>query len=98
MTCSALHTTPLPTVAAKPQRKAIAKGQLLIGGKWRDAASGETIDNLDPTTEGVTTTVAKASVAETTAAVDAAYEAFEDVPWSRMHHEERAKSCSGWRI
>jgi aldehyde dehydrogenase (NAD+) len=91
MTCSALHTTPVPAAGAKPQRKAIAKGQLLIGGKWRDAASGETIDNLDPTTEGVTTTIAKASVAETNDAVDAAYEAFEDGPWSRMHHEQRAK-------
>ncbi|HEY6963686.1 MAG TPA: aldehyde dehydrogenase family protein, partial [Erythrobacter sp.] len=69
----------------------MAKGQLLIGGQWRDAASGETLDNLDPTTEAVTTTIAKASVAETDAAVDAAYDAFEDGPWGRMHHEERAK-------
>lgn len=75
----------------RPQRKPIAKGQLLIGGKWRDAASGETIDNIDPTTEGVTTTVAKASLKETSTAVDAAYEAFENGPWGRMHHEDRAK-------
>lgn len=74
-----------------PIRKTIAKGQLLINGQWRDSASGETIDNLDPTTESVTTTVAKASVEETQAAVDAAYEAFDTGPWGRMHHEERAK-------
>jgi aldehyde dehydrogenase (NAD+) len=77
--------------SARPQRKSIAKGRLLIGGQWRDAASGETIDNLDPTTEEVTTTVAKASVDETDAAVDAAHSAFEEGPWGRMHHEERAK-------
>lgn len=75
----------------RPQRKPLAKGQLLIGGQWRDAASGETIDNLDPTTEQVTTTVAKASIEETDAAVDAAYSAFEEGPWGQMHHEERAK-------
>ncbi len=74
-----------------PKRKKIAAGQLLIGGQWRDAASGETIDNSDPTTEELTTTVAKASVAESEMAVDAAHDAFEDGPWSRMHHEERAK-------
>jgi aldehyde dehydrogenase (NAD+) len=75
----------------RPQRKPLAKGRLLIGGQWRDAASGETIDNLDPTTEEVTTTVAKGSVDDADAAVNAAYGAFEEGPWGRMHHEERAK-------
>lgn len=75
----------------KIERKAIPKGQLLIGGQWRDSASGETMPTIDPTTEAETTVVAKASVAETNEAVDAAYEAFENGPWGRMHHEERAK-------
>lgn len=74
-----------------PRRKVLPKGQLLIGGAWRESASGETIDNIDPTTEDITTTIAKADVAEADEAVDAAYEAFEDGPWGRMHHEERAK-------
>lgn len=41
--------------AAAPARKHIPTGQLMIGGKWRDAETGETVDNLDPTTEGVGT-------------------------------------------
>jgi aldehyde dehydrogenase (NAD+) len=74
-----------------PTRKTIKPGQLLIGGAWRDAASGETTDNLDPTTEAITTTIAKATVADTQEAVDVAHHAFEEGPWGRMHHEERAK-------
>jgi len=39
MTVEALHTEPLPP-SGKPVRKAISKGQLLIGGKWVDAQAG----------------------------------------------------------
>jgi aldehyde dehydrogenase (NAD+) len=46
---------------------------------------------IDPTTEAVITEVAKASPADAEAAVNAAFRAFESGPWSRMHHEERAK-------
>lgn len=74
-----------------PTRKAMAPGQLLINGQWRDAASGETTNTSDPTTEAVITSVAKASAAEADLAVDAASHAFEEGPWGRMHHEERAK-------
>lgn len=77
--------------SAKPSRKAIPKGQLLVDGVWRDAESGETTDNIDPTTEAVTTTVAKGTINDASAAVDAAYKAFEEGPWGRMHHEDRAK-------
>ncbi|TPG16445.1 aldehyde dehydrogenase family protein [Sphingomonas koreensis] len=75
----------------RPGRIAVPRGQLLIGGQWRDSSSGETMDNLDPTTEAVTTTVAKASVEDADAAVDAARGAFENGSWVRMHHEARAK-------
>jgi aldehyde dehydrogenase (NAD+) len=75
----------------KPTRKNMAKGQLLIGGRWRDSSSGETMTTTDPTTEAVITTVAKATPEDAQAAVDAAYEAFEEGPWGKMHHEERAK-------
>jgi len=74
-----------------PRRKAIAAGQLLIDGQWRDAANGETTTTSDPTTEEVITTIAKASAEEAGEAVEAARLAFEDGPWSRMHHEQRAK-------
>jgi aldehyde dehydrogenase (NAD+) len=74
-----------------PTRKGIAKGQLLIDGKWRDSSSGETMTTTDPTTEAPITTVAKATPEDAQAAIDAAYAAFEEGPWGKMHHEERAK-------
>ncbi|WP_426443395.1 aldehyde dehydrogenase family protein [Bradyrhizobium genosp. P] len=80
--------TPQP---AKPARKPIPSGQLLINGAWRASSSGEIMTTVDPTTEAAITTVAKATVKDTDEAVDAAYAAFEDGPWSRMHQEERAK-------
>jgi aldehyde dehydrogenase (NAD+) len=77
--------------ATAPKRIPIAKGQLLINGKWCDARDGATMNTTDPTTEDVITSVAKAGPADAQAAIDAAYRAFEDGPWGRMHHEERAK-------
>jgi aldehyde dehydrogenase (NAD+) len=74
-----------------PTRKSIAKGQLLINGRWRDSSSGESMTTTDPTTEEPITQVAKATPEDANAAIDAAYEAFEEGPWGRMHHEDRAK-------
>jgi aldehyde dehydrogenase (NAD+) len=72
-------------------RKSIPKGQLLIDGEWRDARDGATMPTIDPTTEEVTTTVAKAAPVDADEAVQAAARAFESGPWSKMHGEERAK-------
>ena len=79
------------TAALLPQRSAVPKGQLLIGGKWRDASDGATMTSIDPTTEAPITQVAKATPQDAEEAVQAASRAFEEGPWSRMHHEERAK-------
>jgi aldehyde dehydrogenase (NAD+) len=76
---------------AKPKRIAISEGQLLINGMWKAAQTGETSVTSDPTTEAVIAKIAKGTPADADAAVDAAYAAFEDGPWSRMHHEDRAK-------
>lgn len=72
-------------------RPKIPRGQLLIDGQWRDSADGAIMPTVDPTTEAVITEVAKATPADAEAAVESAYRAFESGPWSRMHHEERAK-------
>jgi aldehyde dehydrogenase (NAD+) len=95
---------PSPSVTNQPQpgagrpaagqRRAhmkIARGQLLINGRWLDSYSGETMPNFDPTTEAETTQVAKGAPEDADAAVHAASRAFEEGPWGRMHHEERAK-------
>ena len=75
----------------QPKRTKIPSGQLLINGRWRDGKSGETMKTIDPTTEEVITEVVKGSPPDADDAVDAAYLAFEEGPWSKMHLEERAK-------
>ncbi len=94
MSVLALHTDPVPTASAdqaRPTRKSIPPGQLLIGGAWVDAAAGETMDVTDPTTEASITHVQKASAEDANRAIDAAHTAFEDGPWGKMRHEDRAK-------
>lgn len=80
-----------PPGIARPMRKNIPRGHLLIGGKWRDAKDGATMPTFDPTTEELITTVSKGSPADAEDAVDAASQAFEQGPWARMHLEQRAK-------
>jgi len=72
-------------------RKKIAPGKILINEKWRDARDGATMNTIDPTTEKVITSVAKASPADADEAVAAAAAAFEEGPWPKMHLEQRAK-------
>ncbi len=79
------------TTTKIPKRKPVPRGQLLIDGKWRDSSNGETMPNYDPTTEAETTQVAKGTPKDVDDAVKAASRAFEEGPWGRMHHEERAK-------
>jgi succinate-semialdehyde dehydrogenase/glutarate-semialdehyde dehydrogenase len=52
------------------------KTQLFIGGEWRDAAGGATLDVEDPATGETIATVADASAADADAALAAADEAF----------------------
>jgi aldehyde dehydrogenase (NAD+) len=76
---------------AAPKRTELPRGLLLIDGRWREALDGATMGTSDPTTEEVITEVAKASPADAALAVDAASQAFEQGPWPRMSHHERAK-------
>src|SRR5258708_36635340 len=76
---------------APPKRKKTPGGQLLIDGKWCDGKDGATMPTLDPTTEEVITEVVKGSPADAEDAVNAAYRAFEEGPWGKMHLESRAK-------
>jgi len=62
---------------------------LYIGGSWRDASDGGTIDVEDPATGKTLTTVAGASVEDGTAALDAAVEAQAD--WAATAPRERAE-------
>ena len=65
--------------------------QLLIGGRWVDAASGRTFDSINPATEDVLSRVAEADSADVDAAVAAARRAFEAQSWSGIAPAARAR-------
>lgn len=63
--------------------------QMLIGGRWVDAASGERFDSTSPYSGKVWATLPTAGAADVDAAVEAARTAFP--VWSRMLAKERAR-------
>jgi aldehyde dehydrogenase (NAD+) len=66
--------------------------RFFIDGAWAAAASDAMIDVIDSGTEELFFRVAGASADDMTRAVDAARVAFDEGPWPRMTHAERA----GW--
>jgi acyl-CoA reductase-like NAD-dependent aldehyde dehydrogenase len=72
-------------------REAVRTYQLLIGGRWVDAASGKSFEDLNPTTGEVLASVAEADTEDVRRAVAAAQAAFEDGPWGRMPGAERGR-------
>ncbi len=85
--------TPHPLLSARAGAFIAGKHQLLIGGSWRDAASGETIDIEDPCTGQVIAKVAAGARADVDLAVAAARQAL-DGPWGKMSGLERGKLIS----
>ncbi len=63
--------------------------KLWIGGEWRAAHSGRSIEIVSPNSEQVVAIVAEADEADMDAAVAAARQAFDHGPWSRMAPAER---------
>jgi acyl-CoA reductase-like NAD-dependent aldehyde dehydrogenase len=74
--------------ATRTEREA---GRMLIGGQFEDAASGETIDVLNPATGKTITTTPAGEAEDVDRAVRAARRAFLEGPWPRMSRMERAK-------
>jgi acyl-CoA reductase-like NAD-dependent aldehyde dehydrogenase len=70
--------------------------KLLIGGRWVDAAHGEVLDVVNPTTEQVIATVAAAGEQDVDLAVVCARAAFEGGPWPRMSPTARGKVLRRW--
>ena len=64
--------------------------QLFIDGSWVDPSSRDTIDVTDSTNESVFLSVAEAKDEDVAKAVEAARRAFDEGPWARMSHLERA--------
>ncbi|XP_057996846.1 aldehyde dehydrogenase family 2 member B7, mitochondrial-like isoform X2 [Hevea brasiliensis] len=68
----------------------IEHNQLLIDGKFVDAASGKTFPTLDPRTGNVIAQVAEGDAEDINRAVSAARKAFDEGPWPRMTPYERS--------
>ncbi|CAK8563055.1 unnamed protein product [Lathyrus sativus] len=64
--------------------------QLLINGKFVDAASGKTFPTYDPRTGEVIAQVAEGDAEDINRAVSAAREAFDNGPWPKMTAYERS--------
>ncbi|WP_332304255.1 NAD-dependent succinate-semialdehyde dehydrogenase [Rhizobium sp. GR12] len=66
----------------------------LIGGAWQSAATGKTVDVIDPATQAIIGTVPDMDGGETRAAIEAANAAFG--PWKKKTHAERAALLEKW--
>ena len=77
--------------APKSARPKIQQTQCFIGGKWVPAASGKTFETINPATEEVIAEVAEGDAADIDLAVEAAREAFDDGPWSKMDARDRGR-------
>jgi phenylacetaldehyde dehydrogenase len=70
--------------------------QLLIGGRWVSAASGQTLDVFDPATGEVFAQAAAGGAQDIDLAVKAARQAFEKGPWRSTPPSERARLL--WKL
>jgi len=84
-----------PTLDARVIHFIGRTSQILIDGKWSDAASGKTFDTYNPATGEVLARVAEGGREDIDRAVKAARKAF-DGPWSRMTASERGKLI--WKL
>jgi aldehyde dehydrogenase (NAD+) len=64
--------------------------RFFIGGQWVQPSSDATINVIDSGTEELFFSVAEAQAADIARAVEAARQAFDTGPWSRLTHAERA--------
>ena len=82
----------MATITETVRRPQVRQTQCFIGGKWVPAASGKTFETIHPATEEVICEVAEGDKEDVDAAVDAAREAFDNGPWSKMDARDRGQS------
>ena len=70
--------------------------QMLINGKWVDAASGKTFPTYNPATGDVLVKVAEGDREDINRAVDAARAAFDKGPWRKLSNSERGRMI--WKL
>ncbi len=64
--------------------------RFFIGGQWVEPSSDQTIDVVDSGTEELYYSIAEAAPGDVSMAVVAARRAFDEGPWPRLRHAERA--------
>ncbi|MBX3414729.1 MAG: aldehyde dehydrogenase family protein [Pirellulales bacterium] len=79
--------TTMETVS-QPQ---IRQTDCFIGGRWVPSVSGKTFETINPATEEVIAQVAEGDAADIDLAVEAARNAFEHGPWSKMDARDRGR-------
>ncbi len=65
------------------------KYQLLIGGEWRDPASGEWFETTEPYSGNVWALIPRADRSDADRAVEAAYRAFKNPAWAKLTGTQR---------
>jgi phenylacetaldehyde dehydrogenase len=65
--------------------------RMLIGGKWVESLTGETLESFDPATGRPLTTIPRGDAADVDRAVAAARAAFEDSAWRTISPMERGR-------
>ncbi|MFQ5665033.1 MAG: aldehyde dehydrogenase family protein [Candidatus Binatia bacterium] len=85
----------MATFSIEPVRDelGVKPGQLLVGGRWLEAASARRLEAVHPATGEATTTIAAGAPADVDAAVRAARRAFEEGPWPALDARERRQLC-----
>jgi betaine-aldehyde dehydrogenase len=78
-------------MATVVEETAVRRYQMLVGGRWTEAKSGETYEIVDPATEQVVAVVPKGGAADADEAVRVARAAFDKGPWPRLTAVERAE-------
>jgi aldehyde dehydrogenase (NAD+) len=81
----------MATITKTTHGPRIRQTQCFIGGQWVPAASGKTFETINPATEEVITQVAEGDAADVDLAVEAARNAFENGPWSKMDARDRGR-------
>lgn len=88
-------TAPIP-LHAQVQSFIRTPRKMLIGGQWRDAASGKTFATYNPATGDTLVQVAEGDHVDVNHAVKAARTAFESGPWRKLTASERGKLI--WKL
>jgi len=70
--------------------------QMLINGKWVNAASGKTFPTYNPATGDVLAQIAEGDNEDINRAVDAARAAFDNGPWRKLSPSERGRMI--WKL